>query len=402
MNRVRSVVIVTTCLLTLFTLLAPESAAAGQGRAWTSYAVSASAVGVHIATVIPNGPADDALVVADAPRARAVVDNLGRSTADAAAIAPGETIRSLRGVAANLAAGPLPMLPVPDIPLVAESSHPTVREADDSTGPVILTATSDPSDSAGSAGWAGTVTSGVVTASAAGNATSALVAEANTDIRNFAAGPVTIGRVTSMAQVRRKPGGALERTSALDISGLAIDGAAVALGPGRPIATDVVTISYLEPVESGSGMLAPGLMISVAVPASFDDGPSAVVFTLGRAEATIHSVAAPAGADPATASPPPPWPPGDPDSQAPPLPRPGAPVERPTPDGAPSGGEPSVDVALPRTAGGVLPTTPATQRVPATSGPWSLRWYLPMVVVGATLSTALFWFRRAGVRATWI
>lgn len=375
----------------------PAGADTATERVWTSYEVSATATGIVVDVALPGAPADDHLLSAEAPRSRAVVDSLGRSDANVAAVGLNDTVRSLRGIVANLVAGALPMVQAPDVPLVAESSHPTTPEAKIAEPPVVLRATSDETTSRGSAGWDGAVSSGVATATATGSRTGTLEAVASSEFNGFSAGPVAIARVVSTATVRVPVGGALQRTNDMKIEGVTVGGLALALEPGHPIVRDGVTVRYLEADETEDGVVAPGISVTVLVPESFTDEPSTVSFTLGRAAVSTRAVAAPVITPP---------------TDAPALDLPSTAASSPI--------EVSGDVFLPRASDPV--EVPGTSFPPAATGrrsiaptatatasrglapagqAWGVAGYLPLVLLGTAVAGAFTWFRRTGVRGTW-
>lgn len=396
----RPTTLLPTLLATAGIALGPAADAASSPtpRAWTSFDVVATASAIVVDSDVPGGPADDGLVAADGARSQARIDGLGRSEAEAAAVAPGDTIRSLRGVAANLARGPLPVSPVPEIPMIVETSYPTATEASTGDGGLALRASSGPDASASSVDWEAAVTSGRTTATATGTQRSALRAVATTDLVGFAAGPVRIGRVVSHASVERAPGQAIRPSAALDITDLTVGDSSVSVGPDSPFVSEAVEIRYLEAQATDTGVVAPGLVVRIAVPASPTEGPSVVTFILGRSTAAVAATAAPTPSRPPAPSTgrgaTPPAPAGE-SPFAPSLPRSETVPVTVTPSPAPaSPADPTttaVEIAAPR-----IDVAPA-----ARTEPWSMAWYLPLVAVAVAIATAHRWFRHTGVRGTW-
>ena len=389
----------------LATVIGPNAAAAAPARAWMSYTVSAEAAGIRVDTDIPAAPGDDRIAAAEAPRARAAVDGLGTSAADAAAVAPGDTLRSLHGIAANLATGPLPMSPVPAMPLVAESSHPTVAEKKIAQPPVVLHARSTQTTSTGSAGWDATASSGLTVAAVSGAADATLQAAATTEVVGFAVGSVAIGRITSTVAMERRPGGEATHATELAVTGLTVNGASVDVGPHRAFTSKNVAIRYLEADETDGAVVAPGLAITITLPQSFADDPSVLTYTLGRAEAELHATPAP---DRPTISPEGLTPPASPQHDEPEGKAPDAgstipPSSPVAPRPVGSTLEPELALATPDLEPAVAApfTRPHAPVLAADIRPWSAGWYLPLIAVAASLTAALIWFRRAGVRGTW-
>ncbi len=370
---------------------------------WASFSAVADADGLHIAARVPGGPVNDNVMDGGAPRAQALLDSLGSSTAFSAAPWPGALVANATG----LASGPTG-LPLPTYPLIASSSHPTMAADDKMFGPVVLAARSglSTSSSRGQLASAGTGTVDTV-ATVAHRPDGVLTAQADTVVSGLTVGPLVLGRVESHSAVARRPDGSLTRTASTSVSGarvgtqaveltpdgISVLGTGVPLGPGhpalKPLTDQGIVISWVRAVESKDGVVSPAIEITVTRPVSLTgQGSSTVRYTVGRTAARVGV----SGAMPKATT-----------STRPP---------------ATSGGFELADTSRDTTAAGpVTPVVdapaPAVQALPvAQSRPalgavrrvaevWPTSFYLPLVAAAVLMLGGAAALRTWGVRGVW-
>jgi hypothetical protein len=193
-----------------------------------------------------------------------------------------------------------------------------------------------------------------------------VVAAAKAETQSLTVGAVRLGSVTSAATVRLKTDGNLERTTSLDVTGVSVGGVAVGFGPSgftvagttvpfpnadqltSLLAAQKTTLSYLQPMKTSSGAVAPALQITTVqnVPGQ---NPANITLVLGRAVASVEGVAIPKDTLPAVA--------GVGGSIGAPTPDLGVPATPGTP-AVPAGSAPVASVTAPRTP---LTATPITR-----------------------------------------
>jgi len=379
--------------------------AASAHAGWTSFSVVAEADGLSVGAFVPGGPVNDRVMDGGAPRAQALLDSLGTSTAYAAAPWPGELIANATG----LASGPTG-LPLPTYPLIASSTHPTTDRDEEVYGPVALSAASDAlsSSSRGQVSSSG-VGSLDSTASALQRPDGTLVAQARSVVAGLVVGPVVLGRVESVATVTRAADGRLARQSVTTVDGarigtqaveltkggISVLGIGVPVGPGHPalapLAAQGVVITWVAAVETPDGVVSPGIEITVNRAVSLTgQGSSTLRYTVGRASARV-AVGGSFRRAPAIAPAPAPSPAGAFFG----LPAPAgavvvAPVPQPAAQPAPQ------PVAAPR------PTAPRAGLVAVSrrAEVWPT-FYLPLVLAGLLLVVGAASVRQWGVRGVW-
>jgi hypothetical protein len=281
---------------------------AAEGGAFTA---TASADGSRMTVTIRNAPLTDAPVDGGGPSAQAQLDSSGTSRAFSSAPYPGDTAISVPGTAAGFG-----VPGVPSYPFYLSSSYPLSPQRSADQGPYHLDAKSGPQQSQAEA-RAGTADSTIgATGGTRSNASTqvaddgSVLAAAKAETQSLTVGVLRLGSVTSAARVRLKTDGNLERTTSLDVTGVSVGGVAVGFGPsGFTIAGTTVpfpnadqltsllaaqktTLSYLQPVRTTNGTVAPALQITTVqnVPGQ---NPANITLVLGRAVASVEGVAIP-------------------------------------------------------------------------------------------------------------
>ena len=134
-----------------------------------------------------------------------------------------------------------------------------------------------------------------------------VIAEASSELAGLVVGPIALGRVTSAAKVTRGGGGEPRREQSLEVGGLTIAGQGLAIGPRglslpgaavplpdtHPLRAVLeragVSVQYLEATETPDGVVAPGLLVTQAIPASLTGSPSRITYLVGRASASVQA-----------------------------------------------------------------------------------------------------------------
>jgi len=295
-------------------VVAGGTPATAEGGAFTA---TAAADGTRMTVTIQNAPLTNSPVDGGGPSAQAQLDSSGTSTAFASAPYPGDTAISLPGTAAGFG------IPgVPSYPFFIQSSYPLSPQGSVNQGPYHLTTKSDPQQSQGDA-LVGTDSNGASaamhsTASTAVADDGSVTATAKAISQALTVGALRLGSVTSTAALHLKTDGTLERTTSLDITGVSVGGVSVGFGPNgftvagtsvpfpngdqltSLLAAQRTAISYIQPVKTDHGEVAPALQITTvqSVPGQ---SPANIVLTVGRASASIEGVAVPKEEAPASA-----------------------------------------------------------------------------------------------------
>lgn len=293
-------------------VLAGGARATAEGGAFTA---TAAADGTRMTVTIRNAPLADSPVDGGGPSAQAQLSSSGTSTAFASAPYPGDTAINLPGTAAGFG------IPgVPSYPLYIQTTYPLSPKGSVNQGPYHLAANSDSQQSQGDA-LIGTDSNGASaathsTASTAVADDGSVTATAKAISQALAVGALRLGSVTSTASLHLKTDGSLDRTTSLDITGLTIGGVSVGFGPNgftvagtnvpfpnsdqlsSLLAAQKTAISYIQPVKTDHGEVAPALQITTVqnVPGQ---NPANIVLTVGRASASIEGVAIPKDTPPA-------------------------------------------------------------------------------------------------------
>lgn len=276
---------------------------AGPAGAAVNFAGVATADAARVTVVVPNAPATSNVVDTGVTSAQAVVTSAGTSRAYASNPYPGENAVTLHGTLAGFG-----VAGVPPYPLYAESMNPGTPKAEIGTGPFHLLATSTPttSDGVATSGLAGEqsalLTSAVTSVHQEDDG--GVLSKAESKVQGFAAGPLKIASIVSSAQTKLPAtGGALEKASSLDITGVSVNDVAVRLtdkglvAQGQTVPVDPkaleealaqahIKLTYLAPENLPNGIVGAGLRVSTqfTLPGS---PPSDVVWQFGRALTAI-------------------------------------------------------------------------------------------------------------------
>jgi hypothetical protein len=280
------------------------SPAAPAGAA-VNFSGVATAVAARVSVIVPNAPATSSIVDAGISSAQAVVTSAGTSKAYGSNPYPGENAVTIHGTLAGFG-----VAGVPAYPLYAESVHPGAPKTEIGNGPFHLLATSTATGSEGLAtsGQAGDqnalLTSAV--ASVRQEEDGGVASKAESKVRGFAAGPLKIASIVSSAEAKLpSTGGALEKTSSLEVTGISVNDVAVQLTPGglkvkdqtvpadgkaleEALAKANVKLTYIAPEELPNGIVGAGVRVSTqfTIPGN---APSDVVWLFGRALAVIDA-----------------------------------------------------------------------------------------------------------------
>lgn len=270
----------------------------GMARGATQQGFVASAVAVGLRTTYKNVSDQTGTVFeGSAPIASARVTSEPDSTAFAAAPYPGDDLISL----AN-AIGPGLGVPAQPYPFSVTSGVPGNPKSSTSQPGYALSAESTASSSK-SSGTAGASSSGdaligssSATADVKSAADGSATALGTTLTQSFAAGPLTLSRVTSTARAVLDANGKVVLSSEVELgdatvsgqrvgvtrNGLTVAGTDIPLPAGQltdALKASGVTVTYVAEEKSATGVTAPGLLIT------YKDSGQDSTFTLGRAQA---------------------------------------------------------------------------------------------------------------------
>lgn len=279
----------------------------GPAGASVNFAAVATADAVRVTVIVPNAPATSSIVDTGIISAQAVVTSAGTSRAYGSNPYPGENAVTLPGTLAGFG-----VAGVPAYPLYAESMHPGTPKTEIGQGPFHLAAASTATSSEGVA------TSGVkgdqnaLLASALTSVRQeddgSVTSKAESTIQGFVAGPLKIASIISSAQTRLpSTGGALEKKSSLELTGISVNDVAVQLTEKGLVAKDQtvpldakaleealaqahVKLTYLAPEELPHGIVGAGLRVATqfTIPGN---APSDVMWQFGRALTVIDGAA---------------------------------------------------------------------------------------------------------------
>ena len=267
----------------------------------------AAADAVRVQVTVPNFPVTSSVVDTSLYAAQAIVTSNNTSQAFASSPYPGEGVVTLPGTLAGFGAGGLP-----EYPLYAASVYPDKQHAQVGDGPFKLVAdsTEKSSDASATSGVSGDQNIGAAASRAsvkrADDGTVVSTSESKVDA--FTAQAIRIASVVSTATTKLLPDGKLERSSALEISGLTVNDTAVGLtseglsvgdealpidakGVNEALAKANLSLTYINPEELPNGVVGAGVRITsaVEVPGS---GVTNVSLTLGRSMAVIDAASA--------------------------------------------------------------------------------------------------------------
>lgn len=235
-----------------------------------AYSGSATANGVAITTVVRGLPLTDTPLDGGGPTAQASGDSIGTSVGYASFPDPGEFALSLPGLVAGLvnagAAGlpPIPLPSLPDYPLYVRSENPFTPDAQLGSGPYELTAHSDGdrSNAAATLGLDLDALGHLALVRSVANVgrtdDGGAVAEAVTSIEGLTVGPLSIGKITSVARKTMSASGDVQTDTSVTIDAVRIGGIAVAItGEGLDVAGILVPLpinAVLEQLLSSAGI----------------------------------------------------------------------------------------------------------------------------------------------------
>ena len=268
------------------------------------FQASAAADGARLSITVPGATVVDQIIDGGGPTAQAAIDSLGGSSALAAQPYPGELAIIGPGLGASLIGAPQP----PAYPFVAASRHPSTPEQSVEPNPgysLVARSTESASEASARSGSADEAAKTLLTQATATveAGPEQIVAEASNRVEALTVGPLSIASAVSSARVVGKPTGEPERQSSLVVDGIAIAGQAVGftdagfVTPGgatplpssdpllQALASAGVTMSYLAPETTPTGVVAPGLRIVTTQEVPGAGRTATVSLTLGRASA---------------------------------------------------------------------------------------------------------------------
>lgn len=290
-------------------LVCPSMPAGAEGEGPFAFQASAEAAAVRMTMTVANGPATNNPVDVPGPIARAAVNSLGSSSAFASFPYPGDVAVSVPGLIPAVVPG---APSVPGYPFYVKSEHPLVPKSQQAAGAVELSAesTETSSKAAGSAGPKGDGPGAMRSEASVTETADTAVASAKAVVAGFTAGPLTIGRVVSIASVTLLADGTLQRKSGLELSGLRIGDQAVGItsngfvlpGSGVPfpagmqdqfrsaLAASGTTVEFLPERRTDDGVVAAGLRIRQE--RDMPNGRDALTWVIGQATASAVGGAA--------------------------------------------------------------------------------------------------------------
>jgi hypothetical protein len=270
----------------------------------SSFRAVASADAVRVVVIVPNFPVTSSVVDFGKYSAQAVVTSNNESQAFASTPYPGEGVVTLPGTLAGFGAAG-----IPNYPLYASSVHPDKPHAQVGDGPFKLVADSNEttSESTASSGVSGeqNIGAAVTTASVKKSGDGSVLATAQSRVDGFSAQGVRIASVLSSTTTKLLPDGKLERSSSLDITGLTVNNVSVRLTKDGLVAGDQtvpvtagainealkgagVSIAYIAPEETPSGIVGAGVRITAAVEVP-GSGVINISWVLGRSLSVIDA-----------------------------------------------------------------------------------------------------------------
>ena len=289
-------------------LALPAGAEGGSAPAFFSARAFASPIGVEFfdagAPVIPGE-----VLYVSAAVTKAAVDSVGNSAGFAGGPYLGDNVPALMG--AFNAIGPFGAI-LPPYPFMVQSQYPGSPKQGQDSGPRHLAATSDENGSNADAhvglarGNPGLLSVSSTSKVIHDPATGVSTATADGSVVGFSVGPtLTIGQITSHAEVSAKPGEAPVRHTTLSIGSLTVMGTLVGLTdkglapvPGTPKTADLnsltkqlgaagITLGLLPGEDSAAGTDSAALVIGIA--RDVPGGIMRVRIILGRVQARVDS-----------------------------------------------------------------------------------------------------------------
>jgi hypothetical protein len=265
----------------------------------------ATADAARVTVVVPNAPATSSIVDTGITSAQAVVTSAGTSKAFGSNPYPGENAVTIHGTLAGFG-----VAGVPAYPLYAESVHPSAPKTEIGQGPFFMAASSTATSSegvskSGVAGEQNALLTSAFTSVRQGD-DGGVMSKAESKVQGFAAGPLKIASIVSSAEAKLpSTGGALEKASSLEVTGISVNDVVVQLTPEglkvkdqtvpadskaikEALAQANVKLTYIAPEELPNGVVGAGLRVSTqfTIPGN---SPSDVVWLFGRALAVIDA-----------------------------------------------------------------------------------------------------------------
>jgi hypothetical protein len=224
---------------------------APNAQATIAFTATSAADVFHVSYFVTDAPVSETLADDGSPSAQASLDSVGNSTAQAAAVYPGDTVATLPGTARGL----LPVAaPIPDVPFIARSRYPGAQSSEQTVGPYVLTATSKEQGSAATAGGDSLSQSGVTIGKAAARADAGtdrgrVTASASNEVSGISGLAVDVGGVRSLAKIVYD-GSTYTPTSEFAVTGFSVAGVALEVGPdGLSLAGQKVPLPDTSPVR---------------------------------------------------------------------------------------------------------------------------------------------------------
>jgi hypothetical protein len=302
-RRIAAAVVLSITFVWLAGLAGAPSAGAS-----IAYTATAGADAIRSTVTAADSPGTDTPFDGGGPSAQATVTSTGTSRAFASLPYPGELAVTLPGLLAALGAGGIPAYPA-----YQASDHPITPEAKLEAPGYGLHARSDAASSSAEA-VAGDAESGLGTGRSTAHVgrgeAGAVIASAESVVRDLRIGEVVIGESRAAATASVAPDGRTARQGSFRLTAVAIAGQGVTIGPegitlndrtAAPAGTQPLVklladhglkLEYLAPVETGHGIVSAGLRITVVRPPA-SGGTGTWVLTLGRASAAVDAVAQP-------------------------------------------------------------------------------------------------------------
>lgn len=283
----------------------------------------AAAEGMRVTFQATGGPVTNTPFDAGSPVAQAFLDSLGSANAFASHAYPGDAVVAGPGTLSGASGGSINL---PGYPLIAQSDATTTPDSRVSGGGASLEAhsSSERSESSATAGAFDSSAARVSSARAQATVTrtgGGPRALATNDVNGFAAGPLVLAQVRSLAEVAVADDGVMARRSELTVTGASIAGSAVQVGPAGvtigPSASPLpgvpsveeqlrqagITLSYLAPQETTGGIVSAGLVVTIQRVVPGPVTPVGVSYLFGRTSARLGNLSSESSL-PAAAGPP--------------------------------------------------------------------------------------------------
>ena len=299
---------VASLAVTVPALALPAGAEGGSDSGFFSAKAFASPIGVEFfdagAPVIPGE-----VIYASVAVSKAAIDSVGNSAGFAGGPYLGDNVPALMG--AFNAIGPFGAI-LPPYPFMVQSQYPGAPKAVQDSGPRHLAANSDDNGSDADAhvglarGNPGLLSVSSTSKAVHDPATGTSTATADGSVIGFSVGPtLTIGQITSHADVSARPGEPLAKHTSLSIGSLTVMGTLVGLTdkglapvPGTPKTADLnsltkqlsaagITLGFLPGEDSATGTDSAALVVGII--RDVPGGQMRVRIILGRVQARVDT-----------------------------------------------------------------------------------------------------------------